>query len=499
MSALRKLSKTGVPSRPWILVLLAVVVFFSISMAAAYRSIGLMHENNQSTNTTLEVMSLIKDLRTALLKAESGQRGYLLTSDGQYLEPYHQSLSSIDQLLTALTSSSTELDIQRERFATLESLIRQKVDEMQDTVRMMHEDRRAEAVNVVRTDVGVALMRDISELIAQMENDEKMLLYKSRLRAQEDRQFILNALLATNTLGLILSLAVYIAVFRHTRRESRLYETIERANNELEEKVQERTLALQQYSEELQRSNRELEEFAFVASHDLQEPLRKIRAFGDRLQQKYSSELGERGADYVDRMHAASERMSHLIDDLLSFSRVTTQQKPFEKVDLNAVVAKVREDLEYAIEDAGAEVTVEPLPEIDADASQLGQVFMNLIGNSIKFRREGVPPRISVRAEVGEHCAVDGDYTPEDCEWCCLYFKDNGIGFEAQYVEKVFNLFQRLHGRDEYAGTGIGLALCRKIVERHGGKIEAHSVPGEGSEFVIRLPLQQSSMDSFEE
>jgi light-regulated signal transduction histidine kinase (bacteriophytochrome) len=252
-----------------------------------------------------------------------------------------------------------------------------------------------------------------------------------------------------------------------------------------------RTQALLQYSEELQRSNRELEEFAFVASHDLQEPLRKIRAFGDRLQQKFSTQLGETGSDYVVRMQAASERMSALIDDLLSFSRVTTKQRPFVNVDLNEVMRRVMDDLDYAIEETSAQLHIDPLPTIDADASQIAQVFMNLIANSLKFHLLDARPIITVTSEV----KVVSPIVDDKRHWCCLRFADQGIGFEAQYAERVFSLFQRLHGRDEYSGTGIGLALCRKIIERHGGTITAQSEPGEGAVFTIYLPMTQTVIE----
>jgi len=259
----------------------------------------------------------------------------------------------------------------------------------------------------------------------------------------------------------------------------------------LEEKVGVRTQALLQYSEELQRSNRELEEFAFVASHDLQEPLRKIRAFGDRLQQKYSAQLGETGSDYVKRMQSASERMSALIDDLLSFSRVTTKQRPFVSVDLNEVMHRVMDDFDYSIEETGAQLHIDPLPIIDADAPQIAQVFMNLIANSLKFHLRNARPIITVTCEINVASPVGDDSRA----WCCLHFSDQGIGFEAQYAERIFSLFQRLHGRDEYSGTGIGLALCRKIIERHGGAITAHSELGEGAIFTIYLPMTQTVME----
>ncbi|MDO3388508.1 ATP-binding protein [Gilvimarinus sp. SDUM040013] len=489
-------SVSRITGRTWGYVLILVVIFFLGSMGSAYRSIGLMHENNLSVGNTLRVMGIIRDLKMALVSAESGKRGYLLTEDGQYLAPYHAAMEDIDRLVLALGDSHTEIDQQQERFQELDSLIAQKVDRMQEKVQLVHLGRRAEAVASLKQDVGVDLMRKVDRLFTDMEADETALLERNREIANRDRESILIVLLATNGVGLLLAIAIFIYGYRHARKLHGLYRQIESANDELEQKVADRTFALQQYSEELQRSNRELEEFAFIASHDLQEPLRKIRAFGDRLKQKYSDALDERGADYIDRMHAASARMSQLIDDLLSFSRVTTRQEPFEKVDLNQVVSDALEDLEYAIDDSHAKVTVGELPTLAADASQLRQVFMNLLSNSIKFRKPDITPEISITCELTEHADAEDEYNGQ---WWSIAVVDNGIGFEDQYSDKVFNLFQRLHGRGEYKGTGIGLALCRKIVERHNGTIIAISEPGQGTEFRFSLPTKQLNLDYLEE
>jgi light-regulated signal transduction histidine kinase (bacteriophytochrome) len=186
-------------------------------------------------------------------------------------------------------------------------------------------------------------------------------------------------------------------------------------------------------------------------------------------------------------MQAASERMSALIDDLLSFSRVTTKQRPFVRVDLNEIMHRVMDDLDYAIEETNAQLHIDPMPTIDADASQMAQVFMNLVANSLKFHSPDARPIIAITCESNLASPLADDKR----HWCCLRFADQGIGFEAQYAERVFSLFQRLHGRDEYSGTGIGLALCRKIIERHGGTITAQSEPGEGAIFTIFLPMTQ--------
>ncbi len=236
---------------------------------------------------------------------------------------------------------------------------------------------------------------------------------------------------------------------------------------------------------ELVRSNGELEKFAYIASHDLQEPLRKIQAFGDRLATKCREVLPDNGKEYVARMLGAAGRMRRLIDDLLSFSRVTSQQRPFARVDLGKVAGEVVSDLEIRISHASGTVKVGPLPKIDADPTQMRQLFQNLIANAVKFQRAGVPPVVEIVAEVVNQSSGDGPPV------CRITVRDNGIGFDEKYRDRIFEVFQRLHGRDEYEGTGVGLAICRKIVERHGGTITAHSREGEGATFVVTLPVQQ--------
>lgn len=483
------------PNSVWVMALSAAITFFAVSAVLAYRSIDVITKNNISINNTLQTINLIKDLNRELAAAESSQRGYLLTEDPDYLQPYHQTLVVVDDVLSKLGESTTELPKQKIRFESLYSYVRSKINEMQRIVALTNRDKIRAAIRQIKTDEGIELMRAISQLLAEMESEEFLLLEKNKAVAAENREFILMALLLANGIGLILSLGVFYIWYRNANKVAELNSALALVNAELEEKVGVRTQALLQYSEELQRSNRELEEFAFVASHDLQEPLRKIRAFGDRLQQKFSSELGETGSDYVLRMQAASGRMSALIDDLLSFSRVTTKQRPFVSVDLNEVMHRVLDDLDYAIEENNARIHIDPLPIIDADPSQMAQVFMNLIANSLKFHLLDVRPIVTVTCEVN----VASPLIDDDRTWCCLRFSDQGIGFEAQYVERVFSLFQRLHGRDEYSGTGIGLALCRKIIERHNGTITAQSAPNEGAVFTIYLPVTQTVMEPLTE
>lgn len=247
--------------------------------------------------------------------------------------------------------------------------------------------------------------------------------------------------------------------------------------------------ALERKASELARSNAELEQFAFVASHDLQEPLRKIRAFGDRLKMKCDAALPAEGADYLGRMQNAAARMQTLIADLLTFSRVISRTDPFVEVDLAQVTREVLSDLEVRIEKVGATITVGELPKIQADPMQMRQLFQNLIGNALKFQLPDVKPQVQIAARL----VPPDEYSSQTGPVCELTIQDNGIGFDEKYLEKIFAVFQRLHNRQEYEGTGIGLAVCRRIVDRHGGSITARSKPGAGATFVVQLPVKTTT------
>ena len=244
-------------------------------------------------------------------------------------------------------------------------------------------------------------------------------------------------------------------------------------------------------AEMLAQSNRELQDFASVASHDLQEPLRKIQAFGDRLKQKCEGQLSEAGSDYLGRMLNAASRMQTLINDLLMFSRVTTKAQPFSKVDLNVIARDVLSDLEVRIEQTGGSVEVSGLPVIDADPLQMRQLFQNLIANALKFRKPDQPSVVKIFAESNSQIAEGATWTLTNDETWQISVADNGIGFDEKYLDRIFTVFQRLHGRNTYEGTGVGLAVCRRIVERHNGHITARSKPGQGATFIVILPSTQ--------
>lgn len=280
---------------------------------------------------------------------------------------------------------------------------------------------------------------------------------------------------------------------RHHLRESKAVQarlrereaTLQSLNETLEARVAERTANLTRANRVLEQRNRELQDFAYVASHDLQEPLRKIQAFSSLLQDEYEGQLDQNGTLYLDRMEHAAARMSRLINDLLVYSRISTHTHPFEQVGLGTVVNNVLVDMEEVVDKTGAQVDIGPLPTIEADGPQIHQLLRSLIDNAIKFRKPGVPPHIRITADIDP---PDGPAHEQICE---IQIADNGIGFDEKYLDRIFTPFQRLHGRSAYEGTGMGLALSRRICERHNGTLAARSAPGEGSTFMVTLPVAQ--------
>lgn len=243
---------------------------------------------------------------------------------------------------------------------------------------------------------------------------------------------------------------------------------------------------LMAFNARLEQSNRELQDFAFVASHDLQEPLRKIQAFSDRLQSKFAETLPAQARDYLDRMQNAAKRMQTLIIDLLSFSRVTTKAQPFIPVNLQEIVKGVLSDLENQIEQTNGHIEIDPLPTIDADPLQMRQLMQNIISNGLKFHKKDEAAKLKIY-----HRFIKNEVSQKMVTFCEISIKDNGIGFDEKYLDRIFNLFQRLHSHSDYEGTGIGLAVCRKIAERHRGTITAKSSLGQGATFIITLPVKQ--------
>ena len=256
----------------------------------------------------------------------------------------------------------------------------------------------------------------------------------------------------------------------------------------LEQKVQARTSELKRTNLELEASNDELMQFASVASHDLQEPLRKIHIFSNMIKERFLQDSGP-ATDYINRIIKSSSRATKLINDLLSFSRLSSESL-FKQTDLNEIVTEVLGDVELAITEKKAKIEIDKLPEIEAVPGQMRQIFQNMITNALKFTTQNEQPHIQIKAQRVEALSFNAKASVDGCFYK-ISIKDNGIGFDPQYAMKIFTIFQRLHPREKYEGTGIGLAIAKKIIEKHNGIIMAESEEGKGAEFIMILPEKQ--------
>ncbi|GAA5143161.1 sensor histidine kinase [Thalassotalea piscium] len=474
----------------WGLIFSIVVGVIVINIVLALKTIDDLSITQKGITNTGEIILSLDKLHNLVLSAETGQRGYLLTEKEDYLQPYQNAIGQVIKQIKLVNSLNSDLEIQGEKIAELSNLVEIKMIELSDTVDLALSDNEKRALKIVMTGRGRTLYKKMENLFNEIKTSEVLHrndLYKKLENIEREAKFTFSISAITSFL-LLVGIGVMVRI--NSKTELFYRQSLETQNEELAEKVSLRTKELTVYSEELARSNRELEDFAFVASHDLQEPLRKIRAFGDRLSTGYNDVIDERGLDFIKRMSGAAERMSNLINDLLEYSRINTRGNKFIPVALNQVVSDVIDDLEVAIEESAAVINYPDLPEINGDVSQLNQLLLNLLSNAIKFRQKDLAPKITIAYQK------ESAYDPilsTDSLWHVITITDNGIGFEQEFEDKIFVPFQRLHARTAYKGTGIGLAVCRRIVERHGGTISAKSQVNHGTTFTISIPHQYTA------
>jgi len=283
---------------------------------------------------------------------------------------------------------------------------------------------------------------------------------------------------------LLLKVKTFTRLYRQTKELNDIKET-------LEQKVEERTKALVQANKELELSNAELQQYAFIASHDLQEPLRKIITFSRLVIERFLGSDPE-ALLYMNKVISSSERMRSLINDLLSYSRLAEPPR-FNTCNLNQLVHETMADLEVAIKEKEAVLQISHLPVIEAIPDQMRQLFQNLVSNALKFSKKDTPPVIKIWSELIDQRSLTAGISGKGA-WCRIYISDNGIGFNEMYLDKIFHMFQRLHGKDEYHGTGIGLTIVKKIIQKHNGLISAESREGQGATFMLVLPLKQAAI-----
>ncbi len=257
-----------------------------------------------------------------------------------------------------------------------------------------------------------------------------------------------------------------------------------------EEKIKALNLELLKNIDKLEAANKDLDRFAFMASHDLQEPLRKILTFSERLNTKYGEHIDEEAKRYLSRIKIATERLQNLIRDIMTFAKISAEKKAFEKSDLNLLVNEVITDMETVIRDKNATISVNALPSLFVNPSLIRPLFYNLIHNALKYAKTDIPPEIKIYSDVVN---TNNNSKLSMDPYCRIFVEDNGIGFEQKYAEQIFEMFKRLHHQDEYEGTGIGLAFCKKIVEQHEGFISARSALDQGATFIVSLPTRVNS------
>ncbi len=464
---------------------LALIII--VSAFLSYWSFRRVAQNESLVNHTNDVIRMARATLLDLTDAETGQRGYLLTGEDEYLEPYRSALATIEIHLKELERLTQDNPAQNRLAIEIEASARARLATLLEALGRHDRQGTDAARQFILEGQGRRQMVVVRRQIEAFEAEELRLLKERKTQSDRSRQLAVATLGTSAAVGLALVISSYLLTARQAKTRHEAAMALDRANRELEKRVAERTHELATLNESLRRSNRELEQFASVASHDLQEPLRKIQAFGDRLQTRFANELGEQGRDYVERMQSSAQRMRNLIDALLNYSRVTTKAQPFVPVDLHQLAQEVTSDLEARLQQTGGSVELESLPTIDADPLQMRQLLQNMIGNGLKFHKPGANPVVRVTAQIFEPAPEESHLGP----FCEIRIEDNGIGFEEQYRDRIFEVFQRLHGRQEYEGTGIGLAICRRIVQRHLGTISVNSIPDQGTTFVIRLPQRQ--------
>lgn len=430
---------------------------------------------------TQDILQRTSELYASILERETNIRGFVITGEEAFLTNYRQSLIDAQMLLDKLKDLTIENPTQQQNLEVLEELIKERVTVFEETIAYHHEHGSLEGfLSSGRVNNALSGYRTIKQVVTTI-NDEE-----NRLFVERNRSLLNNINALPFIVGLIslFSISVGFVTLFSIFHYNKVQKIASRRIKNYQEQLQEQLYLLDD-------SNKELEQFAYVASHDLQEPLRKITAFSDLLVEQYSDTLEGEGELYLNRITVAANRMRRLITDLLEYSRagrITSEEE--KEIDLQNIIEIVLDDLEIAIAEKKAKVEVGTFPKVMGKETEFRQVFQNLISNALKFSDPKKIPEIKINCHEAPQEEVKRiTQLDPSLSYYKITVKDNGIGFDEEYSEKIFAIFQRLHGRKAFEGTGIGLSISKKIIEKSNGTIQAHSKPGVGSVFTIYLPV----------
>ena len=470
---------------------ISALVLLTLSILS-YRRFEQQKISSDWVNHTYLVKLKLEEAFSTILAAEGIQRGYLLTRDSIFLNLFLQSRSTAPQLVSQIDSMLYDNTEQKQNLKEFDRLARSRITWLARVIDVSNTNVTDKDLKKLLLD-GKLITDSLRVQMNRMLKEEDDLL---RIRIDEKHRQEKRAAIFILFFSLF-SLLVLVYSFFRLKNESRLLGKAEYNAELLEQKVNERTEEIKKINQKLNEQNRELElknadlaSFTFVASHDLKEPLRKIEIYAEKISRTEKQFFSENGKIHFDRIIASTKRMQNLIDSVSQYAQTGSVDLEFKPVDLNQIAAHAIEILNETIIEKGAVIEYSNLPTIDAISEQMEQLFTNLIGNAIKYSKSGDTPFIKIVAQkikAGEKAnLLTADAWKID-------FSDNGIGFDERYLEKIFQMFQRLHNKDTYSGTGIGLAICKKIAENHKGLITASSSPGEGSTFSVFLPLTLNS------
>ncbi|QJD81337.1 histidine kinase [Spirosoma rhododendri] len=461
-----------------------VMGLLSLGFALSLLSYSRHNDDSEGAEQAQAVIDRTNTLQLLVQEIETGTRGYILTGENRYLNPRTVSLPQIpghlDSIYRMAFSHGPGI---RFLVGQLRQQIVAKLVVSDKQLKLTHAGQMANRDTLrAYLNIGRERMKAVRQTIATIQTAETERLHRQMAQAERSYRNTQLIIFGLSTLTFFTIIALYRMLRDELHRRQRN-----------EDQLREYEVRLREQIRQLETSNEELERFAYVASHDLQEPLRKIRSFATLITARHGNTLEKESDLYVQKISSSADRMSKLIKDLLDFSRISNHREEPVLVSLDEVVRYVLDDQELRIKGLGAQIEVGRLPTVQAIPGQMDHLFANLISNALKFVRPGVVPRLHIDAtlaNVGQYPNLADNRTYHE-----IRVEDNGIGFDEKYLDHIFKVFQRLHGKSAFEGTGIGLAICKRIVMAHEGHITAHSQPGAGTTFILILPERQSRQD----